>query len=247
MPHGALPYLRAGGELVTVRDDADAPIATLDPRRPHIITIVGRKRSGKSVLASRLWASYPYDRICIDPTHDADVGDIERQHITRVHELPARWPLPDEGQSRVSIDYRPDAGADTYVDDLDRAAGMAFLNPRGHCMLWIDEIGEITTASRTGPHMRRVLTQSRHRGVTLLSCGPRAKGVNPLLFSQADYLYIFDLPGVLDRQRIAETIGVDEKALSAAIFGLPEHGYLRWDATTRDMTEWPPLPYRAPA
>jgi len=230
---------------VTQRDESGVPVATLDPRRPHIITIVGRKRSGKSVLASRLWATYPYDRICIDPTHDADVGDLERDHIIRVHELPSRWPLPDEGQRRVSIDYRPDAGSDTYVDDLDRAAGMAFLNPRGRCLLWIDEVGEITNANRTGPHMRRVLTQSRHRGLSLLSCGPRSVDVNPLLISQADYLYIFDLPGVHDRRRIADTIGVDERALSAAIFALPEHGYLRWDAGTRDMVEFPPLPFRA--
>lgn len=210
----------------------------IDPTKPTIITVLGRKKTGKSVLAAGYWDSYPYDEIAIDVTRDALVGP----GCVKVAELPARFPPPDvdAGRTRTKIVFQPDPGSATYEDDLDRAVSLALTNPRKRCLLWIDERGEFTV--RPGPAMRRALNQSRHWGLSILSCGPRAVGFDPLLLSNADYLFVFDLPGIHDRRRVAETIGVDEKALSKAIFALPEHGYLRWDAGAREMVEFPPLP-----
>lgn len=215
--------------------DVDEPI---DPRKPLIVTVLGRKGTGKSILAAGFWDSYPYDEICLDVTRDAVVGP----GCNYVHELPGRFPAPDTeaGRTRTKLVYQPDPGSATYDEDLDRAVSLALENPRGKCLLWIDERGEFTV--RPGPGMRRALNQSRHWGLSILSCGPRAVQFDPLLLSNADYLFIFDLPGVHDRKRVADTIGVAEGSLSEAIFALPEHGYLRWDASRRSMVEFPPLP-----
>jgi hypothetical protein len=67
------------------------PVQTLiDPTRSSFITIVGRKGSGKSTLAARFFATYPYDRLAIDPMHDAHVPD-DTERITAP--LPPRWPV----------------------------------------------------------------------------------------------------------------------------------------------------------
>lgn len=210
----------------------------IDPRKPLIITILGRKNSGKSVLAAGFWDSYPYDEICIDVTRDALTGP----GCQFISELPGRFPEPDTdaGRTRSKLVYQPDPGSSTYDDDLDRAIGLAVNNPRHRCLVWIDERGELTI--NAGPSMRRAVNQSRHWGLTILSCGPRAVGMDPLLLSNADYLFIFNLPGIHDRRRIAETIGVTERELTAGIKALPEHGYLRWNLAKQEMLAFPPLP-----
>lgn len=210
----------------------------IDPRKPTIVTILGRKGSGKSILAAGYWDSYPFDELVIDVTRDAIVGP----GCTFLSELPSKFPEPDRdhGRTRSKLVFQPDPGGASYDDDLDRAVSLALNNPRGRALLWIDERGEFTV--RPGPGMRRALNQSRHYGLSILSCGPRAVNIDPLLIGNADYLFIFQLPGIHDRRRIAETIGVPEDQLSRAIFALEPYEYLRWDQGNREMIQFPPLP-----
>lgn len=221
-----------------VLERLDDSAEQIDPRKPTIVTILGRKGSGKSVLAAGYWDSYPYDELVIDVTRDAVVGP----GCLFVSELPRKFPEPDRdhGRTRTKLVFQPDPGSATYEDDLDRAVSLALHNPRKRCLLWIDERGEFTT--RPGPGMRRALNQSRHWGLSILSCGPRAVNIDPLLIGNADFLFIFDLPGIHDRNRVAETIGVPESQLTRAIFALPPYGYLRWSTREREMIEFPPLP-----
>lgn len=222
----------------------------LDPRKPNHITIVGRKGSGKSVLAHRFWQGWPGDRLVIDPTGDVDAGD-DAERLTLP--LPARWPTNPLGDleavggrpKRSTLRYVPDMGAATYVDDMDRAVGLAFT--KGNAMLWVDEVAELTSANSTPPHVRRLLHQSRHRRLNLMFCGPRPIDINPLVMSQADYLAVFRLPNPSDRKRVADVTGLDlgefEDALAEAT--AVDHGYVWYDVVAEELLVCPPLPYRA--
>lgn len=208
----------------------------LDPSKSNFVTIVGKKGSGKSELATRLWHGYPYDQLCIDPTGDCRVDDLTRQIHTP---LPARFPVDAEGK-RVSLRFVPDPGSPTYEDDLDRAVGLAFRHRRS--MLWVDEVGELTRTGKTSPNFARVLQQGRHRDLTLICCGPRPIAIDPLVVSQADYVYVFQLPNPADRRRVADVIGYDPKAFDAAVHDLARYHYLRWDSREQELVEFPPLP-----
>lgn len=213
----------------------------LDPRKSCFVFVCGRKGTGKSELCKALFRTYPYDRLAIDPTHDLDdLGD----DVIDITELPGRFPEPEDGKTRVSLRYLPDPGSPTYEDDLDRAVGLAFFNPHKRCFVLVDEIAEVTTANKTGPHMRRALHQGRHRNLTMAMAGPRSKDVNPLCIAQADYVYVFDLPHPLDRERVAANIGWPPNDFSDAVDTLGEHEYLRYEASTKELTSWPPLPIR---
>lgn len=214
----------------------------LDPGKPTFVFITGRKGSGKSELAWRLWSSYPYDRLMVDVT-----GDIGRKHpdpdttdITAP--LPIRW--PSMGDGRTSLRWQPDPGSPTYRDDLDRAVGLAL--HRRRCLLWLDEIDEVAHVNQVGPNMRRALHQGRHYDLSMLMCGPRPINVDPLCVGNADYVYVFKLKNVADRRRIADNIGWDHKDFDAAALGLKKHHYLRYDAEADDeelqLVEFPPLP-----
>ncbi len=223
------------------------PIASrIDPGRSHFITIVGRKGSGKSMLAHRLFTTYPYDRVVAD-IHGDTVAKTSPYHVeAETLTAPLPWRLPELSGDEGPHTWRfvPDASSPTYQDDLDRLVGLAFMHRR--TCLWIDEVAELTTANKTPPHFRRALRQGRHRDLTLIMCEIRPQKIDPLVISQADYVYIFELPNPRDRQRVADTIGWEPKDFDAAVNGLPQHGYLRYDARAQEhderLVEFPPLP-----
>jgi hypothetical protein len=228
-------------------------VSQIDPHKANHIAIFGRKGSGKSVLAQRFWDSYPLDRLVIDPTGDVDPHDPKAVNLT--NPLPLRWPSPLAGytatggnasnEDRSTLRFHPDPGSATYEDELDQAVQLAFTH--GHCLLWADEVGEVTSANKTGPAMRRVLQQGRHRHLSVLLCGPRPIDINPLVISQADYLALFELPNPADRKRVADIIGFDLGEFEEAHRQLVNHGYLWWDTVNRELEVRPPLPHGAAA
>lgn len=220
-------------------DDAQPVRSTVDPRKPTIATVLGKKGSGKSVLARRLWETYPFDRLAIDPHNDLHAEDVKQLR----EPLPSRFPAPltDAGEPvRASFRYVPDMGSKTHQDDMDRAVGVAMNNRGRRTLLWLDEVGDLTSASYTPPWMRRALHTSRHRDLSMVMCGPRAIDINPLVLSQADRVYIFDLPSVRDRERVAGTIGYPAKDFDAAVHGLGKFEFLMWDGD--ELVHFPPLP-----
>lgn len=242
------------------------PDGQLDPSRGIIVTCIGKKRSGKSVMGLLIFRSYVGDRIVIDVAGDdgpmparagagARPDDVIELRGT-VDELPRAWPEHLRRDDRpMTLRYVPDAGSETFLEDMDAVAGLAMSH--GNTCLLVHEVGRIAPANRTPPHMSRILQHNRHRQVTAIFCGPRPKTVDPLVMGQADLVYIFDTPNPGDRQRIAEVIGWEPQDLDPAIKALPPHGYLRFDANEekpktdaagdpieedRRLVEFPPLP-----
>lgn len=205
-----------------------------------IILAVGKKRSGKSVLARLLADSYPGDLAVIDVA--GDDGPTGPGVITlrgTVDTLPTRWPedqRPEDG-GRMVLRYVPDAGSPTWAEDMDHVVGMALQQGRRQrdrgrvgAALLIHEIGVVAPAGQTRPHMRRALMHNRHNGLTLIMCGPRPQTVDPLVLQQSDLIYVFELLNPADRKRLAETIGWSPADFDAAVRDLGPHEYLRFDA-----------------
>ncbi len=208
----------------------------IDPDRPTFVSIFGMKGEGKSVLARRLWDTWPGDECCIDVTADAlGAGDVD--HTYR-GDVPDTWPAPLREDEPVRIRYVPNVKAATYQDDLDRAVGLA-MRRRGS-FLWIDEVAVLTSANRTGPNMRALLLHGRHARMSVAFCGPRPIDIDTLVLAQSDYVYVFKLPSPRDRERVASTCGIDRRTFDAAVHALARHEYLRWDG--HELVSFPPLP-----
>lgn len=219
----------------------------LNDGKPKILSAWGRGGSGKSVFNRRLYQSWPGDKLAIDVNGNAEPGEdaerIGREGLTR------KWPAEQlalgERRRPRNIHFRADPGSATYVDDLDRAVGMA-LFPQDHpVMLWAGEVGEMMPNGRTGPHMRRLLQQYRHHRVTACFDGPRPMFVNPLVLAQSEFVAIFHLPNPNDRKRVAESIGYPAKQLDAACEETTRRGkfwFLLWHASAHQLYRMPPLP-----
>lgn len=90
----------------------------LDSKASHFVAIFGRKGTGKTMLAHRLFLGYPYDRVVVDvhgetsapdsPIHVADAVDWS--------DVPLRWPAPDPEGGRQTFRWIPDPASPTYAD-----------------------------------------------------------------------------------------------------------------------------------
>lgn len=224
----------------------------LDPSRSYIVTCVGRKGSGKSIMALLLFRSYPYDRLVLDIAGDdgptgPDVIDLHGD----VDSLPARWPehLRQDGR-QLTLRYVPDPGSPTYLEDMDHLIGVAYRH--GHVGILVHEIHQLAPSGRTPPHMRRVLQMSRHQHISLFACGPRPVTVDPLVLQQSDLVYVFKLPNPNDRKRVAETIGYEPRDMDEYVRAVGVNECLRFDANEQDpsdangqdyrLVHLPPLP-----
>jgi len=218
----------------------------LDPHKAIQVAVVGKKGSGKTELAWLLFESYPFDRVLVDPNQDIQVDPETTEDLEEP--IPTRWPgqtveaLDErrERRQRRTLRYVPDFGSPEYREELDRAVGLAYGHPR--TLLFVDEAHEAAPAGRTPPHMRRALRQGRHRHLSMILATPRPVTVDPLVLSQADWVYVFKLPNPNDRKRVAETIGWDPKSFDEAVFDLGPFEHLRYDAARDDLAHMPAIP-----
>lgn len=214
----------------------------LDPHKAVAIAVLGKKGTGKTELAYHLFSTYPYDRVLIDPNGDI-VREPEWEELERP--VPARWPGWGGGTGepkRRTFVYVPDFADPAHAEELDRVYALALVHPR--TLVMTDEAHEGFPANGMDkrPHARRLLRHHRHGPASHIEATPRALTVDPLVISQADWVYCFKLPNRADRKRVAENIGWDPKEFDEAIFGLGPHEYLRYDASSDELAHFPALP-----
>lgn len=213
---------------------------TIDPSRSTYISIFGKKGQGKSMLAQRLFETWPHDELVIDITGDVSPKlDKGRSYDKVGSPLPATWPVRHDGKPSRLV-FKPDPGDPLYRDELDRAIGLAYFHRR--TLLWIEEVGEVLPVNKTGPHGRRALHQGRHRDLSLITTGPRPMAIDPLVINQSDYVYVFRLPNPDDRRRVADNIGWDPKEFDVAVARLGSYEYLRYSSADEELVHFPPLP-----
>lgn len=221
------------------------PFPRIDPDKNQIITVLGRKGSGKSVFARETFLAWPgVDKLVIDPTGDADPGP----GATTVRALPASLPTaPRRGEHTVTR-WIADPASPTYRKDLDRALELAIYPKERRVLVWVDEAGEVFpsgSTGATGPAGRTLLQQSRHWYTSLILCAPRPINMDPLTIGQADRVVLYDLPHPRDRARVAETIGVPPRELNQLLDelrALGKYWFLMYIAETHELVLCPPLP-----
>ncbi len=211
----------------------------IDPDRSTIALFVGRKGSGKSYAAERLYRAYPNDKLVLDITGDADPPGA-----VLIDEPAAKMPEGEDDEP-VNLRYKLDPGSHTFLDDADRAVGMALYPKERPSLLWVDEMGMVTSGNKTGPHTRRLLMASRHYRASALLCCPRPIDIDKLCVMQADLVFVYDLPDPDDRIKIAKCIGYPPVKFSEecdATFRRGDHWFLLWVTKEHRLYRMPPLP-----
>lgn len=213
----------------------------LDPSRNLIVSAFGRKGSGKTTFNRRLYRAYPGAKLCIDVNGEAEPGS-QAQRITTVARS---MPKQQKDEPPPNLHYLADPGSATYRDDLDAAVGMAMYPTDVQSLVWCGEVGEVTTGGKTGPHLRRLLMQSRHYRTSALFDGPRPVDIDKLIIGQSDLVVVFDLPDPDDQDRVAKVIGWPPKAFRDncdQVFRRGDYHHIVWDAHRKLLFNCPPIP-----
>lgn len=234
---------------MSVEDLPDDPFA-LDPDKGTIQLIVGMKGSGKSVFARRQYHAWQHDKLCIDPTGDADPGpDAER---LTTEQLATKFPVQTEitGPPKPrNLHFRPSPRSATFRQEVDKAIGMSLFPADRKTLVWVDEWGTVSRPSSNDPNAQLLLMQSRHHGpVSALLCCPRPININVLSRLQADGVAIFRVPSIKDRQTLVDQMDLelDEfEELYQANRERGPHAFLFYHAPSGVLLDCPPLPHGA--
>lgn len=222
------------------------PVPRIDPDKNQIITVLGRKGSGKSVWAHTTFRGWPgLDKLVIDPTGDADPGADLGTVTLRGGKVPHELPLPKHRGEHTVTRYIGDPFSATWREDLDRALGMALFPKDRRTLTWVDESGDVFPVNKIGRNARTMLHQSRHWYASLILAAPRPISLDPLTLAQADHVIMYDLPHPHDRERIAGAIGIKPRVLAAELDRLrsePAHSYLWYVAAEHQLYLCPPVP-----
>jgi hypothetical protein len=215
----------------------------LDPSRNFIVSAFGRKGAGKTTFNRQLFQAYPHAKLCVDVNGEADPGD----DCTRIRDLELHMP-PATKDGPPRLHFVADPGSSTYRDDLDRAVGMAMYPRDQQSLVWCGEVGELTTGNKTGPHLRRLLMQSRHYRTSALFDGPRPVDIDKLVIAQSDLVAIYDMPDPDDRDRVAKVIGYPPGRFRLECdetFRRGEYHFLLWVTREKRLYRCPPLGQKA--
>lgn len=217
----------------------------LDPSRSTIVGLYGGKGKGKSFAGGRLYRAWTRDKLTVDITGDADVGE----DAERIREPERSFPVQHDldGPHYRNLVYRADPGSATFRDDVDRAIGMLLRPSDRPCLGWVDEMGATFPVNQRerAPNMTRLLMASRHYGpASLIYCSPRVKTIDPLACQQSDYIYIFAGINPRDLDVLAQNIGFPTRELEAAYRVNRERGefaFLLWCTREEVLLDCPPL------
>ena len=214
-----------------------------DPDRSNIVCTIGTKGSGKSEALRMIFDAWPYDRVVIDVTGDARPAGADTVIITAP--IPSQLPAPAEGASRVTGWVRLDPRRPTYVEDQDDALGLALYPRHRNTVVWVDEYAQMATANKMGPNLSLALQSSRHYHISMLLAFQRPKTIPMLTLTQADLVFIFDVPIRSDRAYIAENIGFEPSEFERRwreTMSRGNHSFLLWDKRQKVLIGCPPLP-----
>lgn len=163
--------------------------------------IVGRTQSGKTTLVRLLVSGYS-SLVVIDHKRR-----FELPRTVVVENSPAlfrqAWP-----QRARRVIYRPDPYAKRGADV---AEVLARVIAYGRTALVVDEATNLCTQGWILPEYRRTITEGAALLIPVYSVTQRPIGVHNVLLTEADDVFVFDLAGAGDRDKVASFFG-DELA-----------------------------------
>lgn len=194
--------------------------------------VVGKTRSGKSVLARYLVGQMTGARRLL-----VNVKGLEQVGVAPVRSLEAiDWSAP-------VVDFIPPSMHDQVFADLYRAA----FERGGPRVIWLDEAMGVTRANYAPEHLRLVQQQGAALGIGHVYCSQRPQNIATELKSEAEHIFICGTVFARrDLDALAVEMGLSGDELSRRLRELHgDHGdfaFLWYERGSGELTDCAPLP-----
>lgn len=189
--------------------------------------ILGRTGSGKTTFACWLLSGKNFNSqpwVMVNTKGDPLINEIAEI----------------EGVKRIGIDDTPDDVGLHVVDPLpgeqEKLDAFFFrVWEKQNCGVYIDEgyMIEITDG------FNALLTQGRSRECPMIVLSQRPAWISKFVFSEADFISVFQLQHVDDRKNVSKFVPIDVNAR------LPKHHSFWYNVSDNDLVKFEPVPPKA--
>lgn len=185
----------------------------------QVISIFGKKRSGKSMFAKVvLWPSIEN---CILYDLKFEHNDLANdREVYIAHNLEGVIELIETRNVKKVI-YQP---YDRDVEDFNKLAEFVFY--RGNITLWVDELKSISTPLTCPYYLSECIRLGQIRGIGVILVSQRPAMIPSLAISEADVIVSFRLQLLIDAQKIAAVMG---EVYMNELVHIPDYYFLVYD------------------
>lgn len=188
------------------------------------LAVIGRTGSGKTTAAAWHLTGKDYTQqpwVIVNTKGDPllnEIGAFERVHKLSVNDTPGEMGLH-------IVSPRPDESV-----ALDAFFGRIW--EKQNCGIYIDEgyMIDVTT------NLNACLTQGRSRRIPMIILSQRPAWITKFVFSEADYVQLFNLQRLEDRKSVAGLVPVDKN------YRLDKHCSYWYNVGDNELVELGPVP-----
>ncbi|MCL2817141.1 MAG: hypothetical protein FWD39_01980 [Clostridiales bacterium] len=170
----------------------------IDIKSNDRVMVCGRTGSGKSVLVNRFLLPKMTNFVVYDYKHEFELPGAEI--FTSLRDFKMK-------PGRRAVIYRTATGSDEEFDGLCKQVFY-----RGNNTLVLDEIANHCSAGRIMLHHDLIMRLGRSKGVGIVNCTQRPRGIHNNVVSQCEHFFIFDLSQDTDRKKLSEFCGEEVMA-----------------------------------
>ena len=188
----------------------------------QVISIFGKKRSGKSMFAKVvIWPDL--ENVVLYDLKMEHVDLAEEPNVYIAHNLEGVIELI-ETRNVKKVVYQP---YNRDVEDFNKLAEFIFY--RGNCVLWVDELKSIATPLTCPYYLEENIRLGQIRGIGVVLVSQRPSMIPSLAISEADIIVSFRLQLIHDAERIAAVMG---EVYINELVHIPDYYFLVYDFKT---------------
>ena len=180
------------------------------------IAILGRTGTGKTYFARHFFL-HQFNRLII---HDVkhELNGLKATYCHKPEDVIWCW-----NHNRYKIVYQPPPGIN-LEEDFNNLCYLIF--HKANYVLWVDEVGSVTSANKIPKWFYECLRLGRGRNTGVISLSQRPMGIHNTVLSEVDYIVSFQLHLKGDREKVAGAVGEEALKLGA----IPRYHYLMYNA-----------------
>lgn len=183
-----------------------------EEKRNTIISIMGRKESGKSTLVKEIIEDGGYKRVFVLDTN-GEYGEELGFEITHTLQQGARKILAVRNKEEFRISLR-------YDDTEDGMRLLKIINEINFTLVVIEETHMYVKPAYIPPELSKLVRLGRHHAISQIYVSQRPSGLNRNLTSQSDFLVTFRQGEPIDIKWLEKSFGKEE---AQEIQNLPDY------------------------